>query len=90
MSSRGAVGIVPWGEGDLVLLERLVGDPEMMEHLGGPESPEQIAARQARYERADSGMFKIVDEATGEGVGSVGSASRSSASASSSTRRAVS
>jgi RimJ/RimL family protein N-acetyltransferase len=72
MSPRGAVGLVPWGEGDLVLLERLVGDPEMMEHLGGPESPEKIAARQARYERADSGMFKIVDEATGEGVGSVG------------------
>jgi RimJ/RimL family protein N-acetyltransferase len=66
------VGIVPWGEGDLALLERLVGDPEMMEHLGGPESPEKIGARQARYALADSGMFKIVDEATGEGVGSVG------------------
>jgi hypothetical protein len=38
MSPRRAVRIVPWGAGDLALLERLVGDPEMMEHLGGPES----------------------------------------------------
>jgi RimJ/RimL family protein N-acetyltransferase len=71
-SDRGAVAIVAWGPGDLALLEKLVGDPEMMEHLGGPESPEKIADRQARYEPADSGMFKIVVEATGEGVGSVG------------------
>ena len=67
-----AVRIVPWGEGDLALLEQLVGDRAMMEHLGGPESAEKIAARQARYELADSGMFKIVEETTGEGVGSVG------------------
>jgi RimJ/RimL family protein N-acetyltransferase len=66
------VRIVPWGKGDLALLQQLVGDPEMMEHLGGPESPEKIAERQARYELAGSGMFKIVDEMTGEGVGSVG------------------
>lgn len=72
MSERGPVRIAPWGNGDLALLEKLVGAPEMMEHLGGPESPEKIVARQARYERADSGMFKIVDEATGEGLGSVG------------------
>jgi hypothetical protein len=43
------VGIVPWEEGDVALLERLVGDPEMTEHLGGPESPEEIAARQLEY-----------------------------------------
>jgi RimJ/RimL family protein N-acetyltransferase len=72
MSDRGAVRIVPWGNGDLALLQKLVGAPAMMEHLGGPESPEKIAARQARYARGDSGMFKIVDEATGDGVGSVG------------------
>ena len=68
--------IEPWAEGDLALLERLLGDPAMTEHLGGPESPEQLAERQKRYERAaDSGtgrMFKIVDEASGEPVGSVG------------------
>ncbi len=44
----------------------------MMEHLGGPESPEKIAERQARYERPDSTQFKIIDQATGEGVGWVG------------------
>jgi RimJ/RimL family protein N-acetyltransferase len=61
-----------WSEGDLALLRGLVGDAAMMEHLGGPESPEKIAERQARYEPADSGMFKIVDVASGEPVGSVG------------------
>jgi RimJ/RimL family protein N-acetyltransferase len=65
------VRIEPWGEGDLPLLEKALGDPEMMKHLGGPESPE-IAERQTRYELADSGQFKIVDEVTGEGVGWVG------------------
>ena len=67
-----AVRIEPWGVGDLVLLQQLVGDPAMMEHLGGPESAEKIAERQGRYERPDSGMFKIVDVASGQGVGSVG------------------
>jgi RimJ/RimL family protein N-acetyltransferase len=71
-SDGGAVRIEPWGEGDLPLLEMLTGDPAMMEHLGGPESREKIAERQSRYEPADSGMFKIVDVATGEAVGSVG------------------
>jgi RimJ/RimL family protein N-acetyltransferase len=69
---RASVRIEPWGVGDLPLLEALLGDPVMMEHLGGPESPEKIRARQGRYEAADSGMFKIVDAASGEGVGSVG------------------
>ena len=68
-----AVRIEPWGEGDLPLLEKLLGDAAMTEHLGGPESPHQLAERQKRYERlAESGMgrcFKIVDE--GEAVGSV-------------------
>jgi hypothetical protein len=34
------IGLEPWGEGDLPLLERLLGDAEMMEHLGWPESPQ--------------------------------------------------
>jgi RimJ/RimL family protein N-acetyltransferase len=53
-----------------------MGDPEMTKHLGGPESNEKIAERQKRYERpgssGKSGMFKIVDGATGEATGSVG------------------
>jgi RimJ/RimL family protein N-acetyltransferase len=50
----------------------LVGDPAMMEHLGGPESEAKIAERQARYERMSSTQFKIVVEDSGEGVGWVG------------------
>lgn len=53
-----------------------MGDPEMTEHLGGPESPRKIAERQARYEQSSesgtSRMFKIVYVDTGEAVGSVG------------------
>jgi RimJ/RimL family protein N-acetyltransferase len=67
------VRIEPWGEGDLPLLERLLGDPAMMEHLGGPESREKIAERHERYLRdhADR-MFRIVDDSSGDGVGWVG------------------
>ncbi len=68
--------IEPWGEGDLPLLQRCLGDPAMMEHLGGPMSAEKILERQQRYERLpDTGkgrMFRIVEAATGESVGSVG------------------
>jgi RimJ/RimL family protein N-acetyltransferase len=66
------VRLEPWGEDDLPLLERLLGDPAMTEHLGGPESQEKIVERQARYVKAESGLFKIVDQETGEGVGWVG------------------
>jgi RimJ/RimL family protein N-acetyltransferase len=68
------VALEPWGTDDLQLLQKLMGDPAMTEHLGGPEAPEKIVERQDRYERlADSGggrMFKIV--ADGEPAGSVG------------------
>jgi RimJ/RimL family protein N-acetyltransferase len=68
------VRLEPWGSGDLTLLERLLGDPRMTEHLGGPENQDQLRERQARYERLADGdrMFKIVDVSTGAGVGSVG------------------
>jgi RimJ/RimL family protein N-acetyltransferase len=76
MSEPGAVRIEPWGSGDLPLLQKLLGDPAMTEHLGGPESQKQLVERQQRYEQiGDLGtgrMFKIIDEATGEAVGSVG------------------
>jgi RimJ/RimL family protein N-acetyltransferase len=64
----------PWADGDLPLLERLMGDPDMTEHLGGPEGPEKLRERQGRYERLEGGdrMFKIVAAASGAGVGSVG------------------
>ena len=64
----------PWGSEDLPLLGRLMGDPRMTEHLGGPESRDRLLDRQGRYERLEGGdrMFKIVDVASGVGVGSVG------------------
>ncbi|HWD66028.1 MAG TPA: GNAT family N-acetyltransferase [Solirubrobacteraceae bacterium] len=69
-----AVTLEPWGSDDLPLLERLMGDPHMTEHLGGPESPDKLRERQARYERLEGGdrMFRIVDTASGTDVGSVG------------------
>jgi len=64
------VRLEPWGEDDLPLLRALVGDPAMMAHLGGPESPERIARRQERYARSGSGMYKVL--ADGVPAGSVG------------------
>lgn len=68
------VTLEPWGSSDLPLLERLMGDARMTEHLGGPETPAKLRERQARYERLDGAdrMFKIVDVANGASVGSVG------------------
>jgi RimJ/RimL family protein N-acetyltransferase len=67
------VHLEPWEEGDEPLLHKLLGDPAMMEHLGGAESPEKIADRQQRYLHLPEGeaMFKIVTD-DGEAVGSVG------------------
>ena len=70
------VRLEPWGEGDLPLLRRLLGDPAMTEHLGGHESEEKLVKRQARYEcvgePGTGGMFKLVDPETGDAMGSVG------------------
>jgi RimJ/RimL family protein N-acetyltransferase len=67
-----AVRLESWGKNDLELVRRIMGDPLMTEHLGGPESEEKLLDRQRRYEREGSGMLKIVDEETGEAAGSVG------------------
>ena len=48
----------PWGEDDLSLLHALLGDPVMTEHLGGPEAPERIVERHARYLGAPA-CFKV-------------------------------
>lgn len=70
------VGIRPWNEGDLPLLERLMGTAEMTAHLGGPESPEQIGKRHRRYvasgESASASMFVIVVGDDQTPAGSVG------------------
>jgi RimJ/RimL family protein N-acetyltransferase len=66
--------LVRWSAEDEPLLVRLLGDPAMMEHLGGPESAEQISARHHRYVAMDASagrVFKIVDCETREPMGSV-------------------
>lgn len=59
---------------DLFLLEGLMGDARTTEHLGGPESPEQLHRRQDRYQHLEGGdrMLKILELSSGAGVGSVG------------------
>ena len=42
-----------------------------MEFLGGPESPDRLASRQARYQAEGSKQYRIVD-ADGQSVGYVG------------------
>jgi RimJ/RimL family protein N-acetyltransferase len=70
------IDIRPWSDGDLQLLERLMGDPAMTEHLGGPETPEKIRERHERYCRSndiDKGrMFVIVAGPGMIGAGSIG------------------
>jgi RimJ/RimL family protein N-acetyltransferase len=61
------VRIEPWGTDDLPLLQKALGDPAMMTYLGGPESPEKIAERQARYEQPGSRQYKIVVDDLGAG-----------------------
>ncbi|MEA2504476.1 MAG: hypothetical protein QOG36_1519 [Actinomycetota bacterium] len=69
------VRIEPWKEDDLALLRRK-NAPEMMEHLGGPETEDRILRRHRRYvDLAGTGtgrMFSIVLLPEGEAVGSVG------------------
>ncbi|MFU8891302.1 MAG: GNAT family N-acetyltransferase [Anaerosomatales bacterium] len=57
------VSIRPYGPDDLPLLERLLGDPAMTVHLGGPESPEALTARHQRYlalDRASGAVFTVL------------------------------
>ena len=72
----GGVRLQPWSDDDLSLLEKLLGDPKMMTHLGGPESREQILRRHIRYmrlpEEGTDHMFRIVWGPHAEGVGNVG------------------
>ena len=49
----------------------MLGDPVMMNHLGGPESPDKLESRQRRYQADGSRQYRIVD-AEGQSVGYVG------------------
>jgi RimJ/RimL family protein N-acetyltransferase len=70
------VDIRPWAEDDLPLLERLMGDPAMTEHIGGPETAEKIRERHGRYlvaGRPGTGaMFVVVVGPERVAAGSVG------------------
>ena len=46
---RPVARIEPWGTEDLPLLMKL-NDPQMTEHVGGPETPEKVVERQSGYE----------------------------------------
>ncbi|MFS0553942.1 cysteine desulfurase-like protein [Brevibacillus sp. 179-C9.3 HS] len=69
------VRIQPWTEDDLSLL-RLLNAPDMMEHLGGPETEEQLLVRHKRYVNRDGQltgkMFSIVLLPDQIRVGSIG------------------
>lgn len=72
---RPDVGIRQWSEGDFHLLERLLGDPAMTVHLGGPETPDKLRARHQRYLSLDDsadGVFAIVLGPEKTAVGWVG------------------
>lgn len=68
------VTLRPWSENDLSLLHKLLGDPNMMAHLGGPETPEQIEKRHQRYLHLPETdhMFVILWGPKAEEVGSIG------------------
>ncbi len=69
------VRIEPWTAGDLDVLRRN-NAPEMMAHLGGPETDEQVIARHERYlalnDRDTGQMFRIVLLPDGVAVGGIG------------------
>ena len=72
----GEVALQPWSEQDLPLLEKLQADPDMMEHLGGAETQEQILRRHKRYihlpEDGIDHMYKIAWGPDLQGVGNIG------------------
>lgn len=73
-SSTRQVRIEPWSADDLWLLRR-TNAPEMTEHLGGPETEEQLLGRHQRYQ--DLGlptgrMYRVVLVPDGQVAGSIG------------------
>ncbi len=70
------VALRPWTDADLTLLERLLGDPAMTVHLGGPESPEEIRWRHIGYlgvgDTSAGRMFAITAGPEQLAVGSIG------------------
>ncbi|MFJ3903141.1 GNAT family N-acetyltransferase [Streptomyces sp. NPDC090025] len=71
------IRLLPWSDEDAGLL-RAMNAPELMEHLGGPESEEKLADRHRRYVAlsADGGksgrMFRIDVLPEGTPAGAIG------------------
>jgi RimJ/RimL family protein N-acetyltransferase len=68
------VALRPWSADDLGLLQRLLGDPRMMGHLGGPEAADKIVRRHARYlTSGEPGQICVITVGPGlEPAGSIG------------------
>ncbi|MFF0561017.1 GNAT family N-acetyltransferase [Streptomyces sp. NPDC004266] len=72
-----AVRLEAWSEGDAGLL-RALNAPELTDHLGGPETEEQLVRRHRRYVRLSADgtgagrMFRIVLLPEEVAVGSIG------------------
>lgn len=70
------VQLLPWSDVDLPLIQKLMGDPQVMAHLGGLETPEQIQRRHKRYvlltEAGVDQMFRIAQGPNAEPVGQIG------------------
>lgn len=66
------VTLRPYSAADLSLLEKTLGDAEMMKHLGGPESSEQIRRRHERYLRLPETDYMFTIDFDGESVGNIG------------------
>lgn len=67
-----SIALQRWTDEDLPLLHLTLGDPVMMEHLGGIETPEQIVARHARYLHDALGGAMFTIRAFDDVVGSIG------------------
>jgi len=77
MSRRADVAVRPYSEGDLPLLERTLGDPRMMKHLGGPEGVEKLRERHKKFvamseDSSTGGMFTITVGPEKASAGTVG------------------
>ena len=74
-TDAGDVRLRPWQTNDLWLLERLLGDPAMTIHLGGPDTPAKVRRRNQEYASLAQGtgrIFAILAGPDGDAVGSVG------------------
>ncbi|MFF2328803.1 MULTISPECIES: GNAT family N-acetyltransferase [unclassified Streptomyces] len=77
LTAASSVRLEPWSDADLELLRR-ANAPELMNHLGGPETEEQLVTRHERYvamsaDREGGGrMFRIALADGDTAVGTIG------------------